>query len=307
MCRTMTRKSLIVLLIGGFSPSGGCDFASITSTAAQILAALRARAADGASDDLATGIQARSLDVFPLPMYTQYMSISGGVDDAPTRRLVFQHRNGSSLDNAIAHFCSGPDWADAHVDTSVCTDFLSTMADKHSGVREGTARTISLALEAFRQARLPPDIDLAEAAAEAAERLVVDCDRSSWRSSLHRELRAQALPPLEKVATVAGADLIHHGYQSLLGPLFSDEVRLSRARLLELGAGSLASAHMWRRFLPAAYFHSVDELYDVGCTPCRIDGLSGGVLGWRGSTNDPTFLSALVKSTGHFDLIIDGA
>ena len=85
-----------------------------------------------------------------------------------------------------------------------------------------------------------------------------------------------------------------HVYERYLGPLRGQPITL-----LELGVKTGASLRMWKEYFPLGQIHGVD--FDPGCAAHREDRISVHIL----SQDDDEGLTALARSTGGFDVVID--
>jgi hypothetical protein len=276
----------------------------VPEQALHLLQGLRASAVS--TDDVVPGVTARALSHHPIVLYSQYLSIAGREAPLPP----FVHFSGEGIDESVSRYCAGPDWDESSVDA--CIDTLAARVAQDEGLRARHNNSIEATLEVCRTWRLPPNTDLAEVAAQAADLQAcpTPARRGAWRQALHHALVASALPPLLSLARDAGADMgdgpLGHSYDLLFAPLY-DSVRTAPLRMLEIGLGGGASIQTWRRYFPAASVHTVEVLLRANdCDPCRLDGVAGGVLGWGGDSSDVGFLERVASgASGRFDLIVD--
>lgn len=111
-------------------------------------------------------------------------------------------------------------------------------------------------------------------------------------------------PSLRFLARRHGTDKLSHGYISAYARWFGPR-RLQRLNILEIGVGGYDnpydggnSLRMWRDYFPHAIIHSIDIADKSPHQEKRI-------RIFRGSQNDPEFLSKLSQEVAQWDVVID--
>ena len=108
---------------------------------------------------------------------------------------------------------------------------------------------------------------------------------------------------LEIMAKRRGTDKIGHGYIEYYRRYFGD-LRFRKIKLLEIGIGGNghtqggASLRMWKDYFPRGQVFGIDIQDKRQLDQPRIKT-------FRGSQDDPAFLSEIADSHGPFDIVID--